>query len=41
MEKNKSQKTRLGKVRNKEEDETEFYDLILEIMRLGLFPKMP
>jgi len=41
MKKNRIQNTRSGKAKNKEEDETDFYDLILEIMRIGLFPKMP
>ena len=41
MKKIKVQKTRLGKAKNEEEEETDFYDIILEIMRSGLFPKMP
>jgi len=41
MKKIKSHKTMPQKDRIRNEDEIDFWDLLLEASKLGLFPKMP
>ncbi|MFX1344129.1 MAG: hypothetical protein ACFFBC_00200 [Promethearchaeota archaeon] len=41
MRKNRFQKTRSGKSKDKEQEEMDVWDLLLEASKLGLFPKMP
>jgi len=41
MKKNKSQKANSKKDNERKEDEMNFWDLLLEASKLGIFPKMP
>lgn len=41
MKKNRFRKTGAGKPKNKEEDEMNLWEDLLEASKLGLFPKVP